>query len=548
MPGSAPGSAAPQFDLALLMQNTILQTLLAGIAVLCLAALRPCGAQQPVALDTGTSFLHKPIVAGDTVHVFSAGSGADLRYNRSTDSGKTWLPAPVVIALNVQLVAAVAEGSSVAVSLQSASGPLLLRSSDGGVSWLPAIPMHPQSPTQSTAMLSLVQGVLIAAWSEPRVGAGEVYVNRSFDLGTTWEPTDTRLDVGLPNVAHRPVQIVGDALALYVAFHDGYGPNTMCYLSKTLDRGATWDIAPRFAGQGDGMRVAAVGAVVLAGIGSQVKRSIDYGMTWTQTPITGHGYPPIAMSGSRAVAATSVGSSAIQVHYSADSGATWVSGQSFPGVAQFWMATLSIDGDTVCAGIISCFSFCCVTCYSYHVSTDGGASWRPWTWYSRLDTGQGLRTATPLQNGLFLAYVNTVDTTYGLVYHGFHAYGPATPGTAGIVPVLERSGTPSPGHGVALSLTNALGGSPALIGVSFAGPANVPIGNATILLAQPVVSTWFVTSGPAGAPGAGTATLPFTIPASSSFAGLHVFLQGLVLDLASATGFAATAGLEMLIR
>jgi hypothetical protein len=99
-----------------------------------------------------------------------------------------------------------------------------------------------------------------------------------------------------------------------------------------------------------------------------------------------------------------------------------------------------------------------------------------------------------------------------------------------------------------LSIEDALGGSLALIGASFAGSASQPIGSATILLAQPVFPTWLVTSGAPGTPGVGLAAMQFTVPNSSGFFGFRINLQGFVLDAGSSAGFSATSGLELVIR
>jgi hypothetical protein len=516
----------------------------ARVAIAAIASFAVSTAQQPVPVVIDPAAHHsRTVVAGDTVHVFTWPSTSattfPLRYNRSDDCGKTWLPAPLTLANVTALAGAIADGPIVVLSIATATGPMLLRSLDAGATWLPAIPMHPGNPGQRAAALLMVQGVLLATWSEPRVGPGDVYVNRSFDHGLTWGPTDTRIDVSAIDQASSP-WFLGDAQAIYVAYQDGTYPQESTWISKSLDLGVTWDANARLVANG-WVAMAAAGPVLLADFGGAIQRSADHGATWTATPFPA--YSAFAIAGSTAILSVFSTASAGRIPmHSVDAGATWQ--QAGPPL-QLWGHTVqvlcSLHGDTAVMAVMYFPSCCSPTLTSFYVSTDRGASWRlgmtiPY-WYPN---------ATGMPNGLLATYSSS--GVEGIVYHGFHRYGVSTPGSGAIAPTLHRSGTPSLGETVGLSIEDAVGGSLAAIGASFAGPASQPIGNATILIAPPVISTWLVTSGAFGAPGVGHATMQFTIPAATSFYGLVAHLQGFVLDAGSSAGFSATSGLEMVIR
>jgi hypothetical protein len=78
--------------------------------------------------------------------------------------------------------------------------------------------------------------------------------------------------------------------------------------------------------------------------------------------------------------------------------------------------------------------------------------------------------------------------------------------------------------------------------LTFGAAANVPLGSATLYLQQPIGPSVFLTNA------TGTASLPVTVPATASFAGLRLASQAFVLDAGAAGGFAATRAIETWIR
>ena len=109
-------------------------------------------------------------------------------------------------------------------------------------------------------------------------------------------------------------------------------------------------------------------------------------------------------------------------------------------------------------------------------------------------------------------------------------YGTGTAGASGITPALS-CGQPWMGNAsFSLDVDDGLGGVIALLGVSF-GQANGLFNGASLLIdlspTQLALAHILVLSGPAGVPGAGSASLPFSlaVPVNPALAGLQLFAQ-----------------------
>jgi hypothetical protein len=152
-----------------------------------------------------------------------------------------------------------------------------------------------------------------------------------------------------------------------------------------------------------------------------------------------------------------------------------------------------------------------------------------------------------LRDGFYAA--GTVQTTgHVTLLAGSQPYGTGTPGTGGMQPVLQASPAPCLGTAISVSIQRAVGGAPAVLAASFAGPDHRALGAATVLVRDPVLPLWLLASGMPGVPAAGTAVLPLAIPNNNAFAGLRLNWQGFVLDAGAAPGFSSTAGLEMHVQ
>ncbi len=122
-------------------------------------------------------------------------------------------------------------------------------------------------------------------------------------------------------------------------------------------------------------------------------------------------------------------------------------------------------------------------------------------------------------------------------------YGAGVAGSGGFVPVIGDVGPFRQGLSGEIRLTNALGGAAAVFVIGGA-PANVPLFGGSLLV-EPTFAVDFTTSGAPGAPGAGTWTLPWTLPLG--LAGLSIYHQIGVLDAGAPQGVAATGGLYVLV-
>ncbi len=134
---------------------------------------------------------------------------------------------------------------------------------------------------------------------------------------------------------------------------------------------------------------------------------------------------------------------------------------------------------------------------------------------------------------------------YGTVF-GYEKYGPSHAGTGGIAPTLQMTGSPQPGNAITMSVAGTAGGATTVL-VAGSGEALTPLGSAVLLVASPSIAVWGVASGAVGTAGTGSMTVPFMIPNAAGLRRQRVSFQGFTLDVNSAGGLAATAGLTMII-
>jgi len=126
-------------------------------------------------------------------------------------------------------------------------------------------------------------------------------------------------------------------------------------------------------------------------------------------------------------------------------------------------------------------------------------------------------------------------------------FGAGTAGTGGIAPRAWFAGSPSPGtpH-CAFEVDRAVGSAPAFLLVGLARTSQQVVG--ITVFVQPLASVFVgLATGATGAPGAGSASLPLSIPGSPSFLGLPLQAQWVVIDAGGPAGFAASEGLELRI-
>lgn len=123
-------------------------------------------------------------------------------------------------------------------------------------------------------------------------------------------------------------------------------------------------------------------------------------------------------------------------------------------------------------------------------------------------------------------------------------YGQGSAGFGGIVPKLGAAKCPAVGTVFQLTITSGRGGRPGLL-VAGPLPAAVPLFGGTLLVAPPWTTQGFVLSGPAGAPGAGNATVPIPLPNDPGLVGVPYYFQAGIVDAGAVAGVALTNGVEM---
>ena len=197
------------------------------------------------------------VMEGSAVYVTWRHTRYAIDFNRSLDSGTTWLASEV--RLNAPLtgrdyagwprIAAV--GSKVFVTWQDdrvvngAPDIYLNQSVDGGASWLPAeLRLNTDAPgaakSESPEIAALGASVYVV-WEDGRNGADDVYLNRSSDGGNAWLASDLRVSTSAAGAfyARDPV-VAASETALIVAWNEGRSGLTDIFCNRSLDGGVTW--------------------------------------------------------------------------------------------------------------------------------------------------------------------------------------------------------------------------------------------------------------------------------------------------------------------
>jgi hypothetical protein len=495
---------------------------------------------------------------GDFVHAF-ANNGHAVYHARSADGGRTW---PVrervvgtfwlggILASHRVLLAVQMPGQLLVLANDAVLGPGIVRSFDDGATWTPTTTVASVFAQQQNVRSGLhVDGTtVVVAWNDDRP-AGRVFVNRSNDAGSTWQPADTPLDLGIApgSWGVNRVLVAGSGAHVHVLWHDG-----AVRRQRSTDGGLTW--LPSAVGLTGVALLAhelpetllANGSTLLLRAGESLLRSTDAGDTWTV--VTNHGVPrvnDVAAAGNLVVVTGNDNPQVVLTHFvdvSSDGGATWRPAPlQLPG-ASFLLLTprASVDDGAVYVNWE-------IPGWPGNVirSGDGGATWHV--------------IEGPVQSGFSPGSVRTIHTARSVLGTGHtlhHAYvgvgstrlGTATPGTGGIAPRLTSAGLPLRGGATTLRVDGAVGGAQGVLAVSFDAPVAVPVGSATFHLAEVDVPIGFTTSAASGTPGAGTFALPVAVPTGTALVGASVVAQALVLDAGAGDGFTVTNALELWLR
>ena len=256
---------------------------------------------------------------------------SDIYFNRSLDDGGTWLVSDVRIdtgdvagADDSQDPRVVSDGGSVYVVWEDVrngpANPFLVRSDiyfnrslDSGTTWLPtAVQVDTDGPSVSDSLdpdIAADGASVYITWRELRPGPlPDVYFNRSLDSGSTFLPNDIRLDVGVsPASAYAgEPQIAAVGSSVYVTWNDNRNGADDIFVNRSVDSGGTWLAAPVRVDVGSPPGVASASGPVIAASGSAVfvswrddrnvsgfsgasdiyfNRSLDNGLTWLATDL-----------------------------------------------------------------------------------------------------------------------------------------------------------------------------------------------------------------------------------------------------------------------
>ena len=210
----------------------------------------------------------------------SAGGPRDIYFQRSLDGGLTWLAEDVRLdtaggarigdSRNPRVVA---QGQAVFVvwddDVSGLRDVAFNRSLDGGTTWLPRHVRLDRGTAPGASASTLPQvavggSSVYVSWRDTRDGLGEIYFNRSSDMGATWQIPDVRLDTGdePDSIISHDVRMDAEGDAVYVVWAD-WEKSTAVHdvgLNRSLDGGRTWLPAHVHANSGHTASIPSVAA------------------------------------------------------------------------------------------------------------------------------------------------------------------------------------------------------------------------------------------------------------------------------------------------
>ncbi len=502
---------------------------------------------------------------GDTIHaVFRqivTSQERLLRYCRSPDGGRTWPQREVLLGTTTTYQNRgnfVVDGNDLHVALDNGAwAPHVISSRDGGLTWqAPVMIDTPGTGVFAGApRLHASNGIVTAIWTATMPGGPIVMTRRSPDGGASWPGPAVRLDLGAPhsgllaNTGDSDLRLFAEGNALHVFWarvtHAGTQQQVIhtCH-QRSLDGGATWLATPTIVTtantnplQDETWQPAAVGAgVLLVGVGPTVLRSVDQGATWQ--PVPGFTLGPMRRihdlhaDGSNVFAFGRQGNQ-LATNASPDGGITW---RATPYMILVAMFSVGLQG-AVAGGSQFLSVYYPQSQFLAPVFVQSDDFCNNW----RLVADQAV--LAHVDGDLVLATALTPPTTLSaFVAEGHTTLGQGSAGTGGVVPMLHGRGLPGLGRSFALAVSAALPGAPIGVFVDFGPTTAVPLGPATLYLAQPMGP--FLLTGSAS----GLGSLSVTVPANPALAGLRMASQAFVLDPGVAAGFAATRAVETWVR
>ncbi len=201
---------------------------------------------------------------------------ADVYFNRSLDSGATWLASDVRINTGVPAGTADARNAELAASQstvylvwwddRNATGGVhdvfVQRSLDRGTTW-PVAPTRldtdvPGAADSQSPHLAASASSAFVVWSEFRNGDSDIYMNRTSDHGATWLAADVKIDNAATGISSGDTQIAASGSSVYVTYQDdSRRPFNSLKFNHSVDGGVTWlhrELHLLFTGQATALR------------------------------------------------------------------------------------------------------------------------------------------------------------------------------------------------------------------------------------------------------------------------------------------------------
>jgi photosystem II stability/assembly factor-like uncharacterized protein len=513
-------------------------------------------AQGPVGTPLNPTLLFRNprlLQAGDTAHAFGDAGGATSLYCRSPDGGRSWPVVEQSLGAFLPTDEAYADGLLVAVGRGfggvGVGGPAITVSNDFGVTW---------SPVQTVALFEALTlssfateevrvhvagSAITVVWAEP--ATKKVRSVHSANAGATWSGATLLYQPPSPpspfNNSSLQLRLVRAGSTVHAFwFVDSQQPVTIRMQTST-DAGATWLPNDRLVDTPGAFGVELLAAgdadqLVVGPRNGSIARSADGGVTWS--PVTGLPTPAvehIASDGDRVVVSSRTLDSfnpTRSISTSLDGGATWQPhwiANSYPG----FVSSAFVDG----GDLHVLFAFPNVPTNGLLLrSEDGGLSWR-------VVANNVAGMAPGPQRNIYLRRVisglPTDYVSYAYVGLGSTPAGDGTAGTGGLVPQLALQGMPALGRTPDLALTQALGNTLGVLGVSSAPPGAIPFAGGLVRLQAPVALVPFATSA------LGAWTAPLAVPNDPALRGASLVAQSLLLDPAATDGLSLSSAIEL---
>ncbi len=185
---------------------------------------------------------------------------SDIMFQKSTDAGRTWLPADVLVRrgstfVNYPDIATDMEGNVYVVYTENdGSGEYVycVQSTDGGTTW--SLPIRVDDKTRggigSARIAADSAGKLLCAWNDWRTGSGHIWSSVSTDRGATWSP-NVRVDDDTTNYdCYHADVFVQPATNHYLVVGEAPRPigsfwTLSSYLYRSTDMGQTYQSGVR---------------------------------------------------------------------------------------------------------------------------------------------------------------------------------------------------------------------------------------------------------------------------------------------------------------